>query len=77
MTGRVCLSVRDTLWLDPIEERVTLKEVGVTMAVERPQSQMLKCGIALPNTDHLVKLAGMLGVELCWNEFDSNITNYK
>lgn len=66
LTGRVALAANDTLWLDPVEERVTLESLHVTTAVSSPQRCMISEGLAEANPGHLTILAQTLGVHLSW-----------
>ena len=68
LTGRVALTANSTLWLDPVEERVTLESLQVTTAISSPQRCMLSEGLAQTNPAHLTTLAQNLGVPLSWQK---------
>lgn len=53
LTGGIALSLLDSIWLDPVEERLELQCVGVVTAVERPQRRFIRNGISLDNSDHV------------------------
>ena len=60
MIGRVALSHDTTMWVDPIEERVTLEGLRITTALFVPQKELIKAGLAAPNTQHLQQLRDIL-----------------
>lgn len=59
----MALSLGGSLWLDPVEERMTLAEVGVNTAIERPQKQLLCWELAHNNPNHLKNLKKVLNYE--------------
>ena len=68
LTGRIALTANNTLWLDPVEERVTLESLLVTTAISSPQRCMLNEDLAQSNPGHLTTLAQTLGVPLSWQQ---------
>ena len=64
LVGPVSLSLPSTMWIDPIEERVVLRDVGVSTALGRPQTELVRIGVACKNPNHLMKLRSVLGMEV-------------
>ena len=64
LVGPVSLSLPCTLWIDPIEERVVLNDVGVSTALGRPQTELVRVGVACKNPNHLMKLRSVLDMEI-------------
>ena len=64
LTGRIALTVDQTMWVDPVEERMKLDYVGVTTGLRSPQQAIVKAGLAERNHTHLSALADHLDVIL-------------
>lgn len=56
LVGRVALSHGNTLWIDPIEERVTLNHLKINTALFVPQTKIIDEGLASPNPGHLSQM---------------------
>ncbi|KAJ4433877.1 hypothetical protein ANN_16190, partial [Periplaneta americana] len=60
LVGKIMLSAKNTLWLDPLECRSYLSSVDTQVMEFSLSKELVKCKLAVSNPDHLTKL-----YELC------------
>lgn len=77
LTGKVVLTVDQTIWVDPVEERMELECVGVTTGLRSPQQTIVKAGLAMRNPTHLPDLADHLNVILNRHDSHSDIADMR
>ncbi|XP_038070422.1 uncharacterized protein LOC119739516 [Patiria miniata] len=56
MEGKINLSLDNTLWLDPVVQRVHLPSIKTTVNMYNVRQELLDAGLAVDNPEHITKL---------------------